>query len=342
MAHRIIGNNEVAAAVNEEEKKAFNKRKIVRDTLKAEVPRSIFNPAAPIVSVTPQWTSQPLAAAPSLWDLIGLQIPSLWAHYGLRGEGINVYVLDSGCNAHSSITVRSVKSFLPGVMDTSDGIGHGTWVAGKIGGMGVGIAPKCNLHIGRVLDESGTGSSQFTVKALEWVLREPDPHIVNLSLGGTTPSFEQEKLILKLQQRGVIVVAAAGNQGSTVPFYPGSFDSCLTVGAVGRSAQKAEFSNFGGQIDIVAPGVSCYSTYLGNQFRALEGTSMATPIVAGVVALGYSLLKARRKSTVEIRNVVLDALLRTAQDLGPKGRDDLYGFGGIDAPKFMAAVLASN
>ena len=328
--HRIIGNNEVAAAVNSEETTAFEKRKIYRDSLARHDPVPVLSS---IVSVTPQWTSDPLLSVPPIWDLPSLQIPSIWSHYGTRGEGVNVYVLDSGYSAHPAFSVRSGRCFLPGIEETTDGLGHGTWVAGKIGGSGIGIAPKCNIHIGRVLDESGTGSVNFTIKALEWVLRERDPHIVNLSSGSTTPSLELEKLILKLQHRGVVVVTSAGNY---------SYDACLTVGAVGRAGQKAEFKTFGGTLDIATHGISSYSSYLHKSFRALDDKSIVTPIVSGILALAYSFLRAQGRSTIEIRKVVLDAMLSTARKIEPRVREDQYGFGGIDVKKFMAAVHASN
>jgi subtilisin family serine protease len=185
---------------------------------------------------------------------------------------------------------------------------------------------------GRVLDNSGVGNAIFTNQALAAAL-DDDTDIINLSLGSTQRSKEQEKLVWKLYRQGVLVVAAAGNRGSSEPLFPGAFDGVLTVGALDHKEARASFSNYGAALEIVAPGVACYGPYLGTSFRKLQGTSMAAPVVTGIMALALSYLKASKPemSKIDRRNKVMEALKISAKDLGPAGWDQEYGFGGLDA-----------
>jgi len=279
-----------------------------------------------------KWSSAPSALVGTLYDFQYLNLIAVWRKY-CQGQGCNVTVIDSGIDlthpafAHTKILRSSTLG------DGADENGHGTWVAGKIVGQGVGIAPRCNLTSIQVLDANGSGSVEASTKAL---YRCEDADLVNMSLGSPFRSKAQEKAINELAAEGVIVVAAAGNYDTDTPFYPGSFDNCLTVAATDARRSKAEFSNFGGQVDIAAPGVACYSTYLGKQFRQLSGTSMATPIVTGLLALGVSYLKSTRKlNRKERAKLLLKCLEETARDVGPKGKDPVFGFGCLDALTFM-------
>jgi subtilisin family serine protease len=169
------------------------------------------------------------------------------------------------------------------------------------------------------------------------VLDDKRTNLVNISFGSPFFSQEQKDLIAKLTKQGVIVVAASGNFASDTPFYPGSYPEVLTVSATDKTNKTASFSNFGGQIDIVAPGVGCYSTFLNGEFRCMSGTSMAAPIVTGLLALGVSFLKMVKHlyDRKEIASRVISALEQTAKDLGPVGKDPYTGFGLINGLEFM-------
>lgn len=278
-----------------------------------------------------------------LWDFNACGLPYVWSHYGVRGEGVNVFTLDSGIDrfhpsfAHSSSI--TAKSFVTGV-DAQDGCGHGTWVAGKIVGAGVGLSPKCNFFSLKVLDDSGTGTVDFTNNALEWILKQQVvPHVINMSLGSSRKSTLQEKILWQLYKKGCIIVVAAGNEGDDDRFYPADYSGVLAVAAVDKNKSRATFSNFGANISVSAPGVACYSTYPGGGFRLLEGTSMASPTVAGLITLGVCYAKKRgATSAIYIRDLVTSALQESAQDLGDPGRDPYYGFGCIDGKAFFAKL----
>ena len=201
----------------------------------------------------------------------------------------------------------------------------------------MGIAPNCNLYSLRVLDDSGTGTADFTNAALEWILKQDAfPHIINMSLGSTIKNSKQEKLLWQLYKKGALIVVAAGNDGENENFYPADYSGVLAVGAVDKNKTRAIFSNFGADIAVCAPGVACYSAYLGGGFRQLQGTSMAAPMVAGLLTLGVSYALSKGATAgVELRDRITSALEGSAQDLGAKGKDPYYGFGCIDGIGFL-------
>lgn len=281
----------------------------------------------------------------TLWDFTACGLPYVWSHYGVRGEGVNVFVLDTGIDFYHSVFAHCqdrliAKSFVSGADPLQDGCGHGTWVSGKIVGSGVGLAPACNLISLRVLDDSGTGKTQFTNNALEWILKQDRfPHVINMSLGGAKKNPKQEKLLWQLYKMGACIVVAAGNDGDDDRFYPADYSGVLAIGAVDKNQSKADFSNFGAKIAVCAPGVACYSASPGNGFRRLQGTSMSSPTVAGLLALGlsYAIAKGCREG-MGLRDQIVAALESSSLDLGEKGRDPYYGFGCIDGRGFFAKL----
>jgi subtilisin family serine protease len=186
----------------------------------------------------------------------------------------------------------------------------------------------------RTLDDSGTGSSKSAADALKWVLDNGNIHLVNMSLGSYTASADEERVLKQLEMAGVLVVCAAGNANTSEPFYPACYDSVLAVAAIDQQSHRANFSNYGPHLAISAPGVDCYSTYLSGQYRKLSGTSMATPIVTGLLALGmsYVLIKNPAMDKKALRQKVMTTLLESAKKLGDRV---YFGAGGIDALSFI-------
>jgi len=299
------------------------------------------------MSCDPNWDGPPvknMSIGDVLWDFDQLKVPLLWSQYGVRGENVNAYVIDSGCNTkhHSFAHHSRVKahSFIRGNPDPEDGNGHGTWCCGKIAGQGVGIAPRCNLTSLRSLDDNGSGYSYYTTAALEYIKSEPDPHIVNMSLGSFSSSEASAKACKDLYDRGCLVIAAAGNEDTSRNSYPAAYDGVLAVAAYDIGQDRAWFSNYGDHIAIAAPGVSCYSTHLGSDFRRLQGTSMASPTVAGLLTLGASYLLKKNPSIgrATMRDILIKALQTSAIDLGKVGKDQYYGYGGLNGQGFMAEL----
>lgn len=346
MTIKNISNNDVADATTD--KKLLELRKRDRQIMSEPSDTEDFQ----IVSLGktgPLWVGvpeeKPSVPKDTLWDFTACGLPYVWSHYGVRGEGVNVFILDTGIDLYHPVFLHCkdtliAKSFVSGIPSPQDGSGHGTWVAGKIGGSGVGLAPKCNLKMLRVLDDSGTGKNEFTTKALEWIVKQDAfPHVINMSLGGAKPNSKQEKLIWQLYRKGAMIIVASGNDGDNDKFYPAAYAGVLAVGAVDKQKTRATFSNYGGNIAVCAPGVACYSAYPAGGFRLMQGTSMASPTVAGLVTLGISYaLRKGHKPSEALRDCITSCLETSAEDLGVKGQDPYYGFGCIDGRGFFSKL----
>ncbi len=216
-------------------------------------------------------------------------------------SGVHVAILDTGIDStHSDLNVVAEADIFGDTWDDpangTDPNGHGTHVAGTIGaiadGAGVaGVAPGVPLHAVRVLGSDGAGYYSDIIAGIEYVLDNPQIRVVNLSLGGTMSSATDPlaEAIARLEESGVVVCIAAGNETQdTANVAPAGYNYGIVVSAYDSSSGDqgyAWFSNYGDAVDIAAPGVSIYSTWPGGGYEALDGTSMATPHVAGAAAL---------------------------------------------------------
>ncbi|TDW87163.1 PA domain-containing protein [Kribbella pratensis] len=237
--------------------------------------------------------------------------PEVWQG-GNTGQGVDVAVLDTGIDAaHPDFGGRIVasQSFVPG-QDVTDRNGHGTHVASTIAGTGAasggkeqGVAPGAGLHIGKVLNDDGSGQDSWILAGMEWAARDQRAEVISMSLGsgptdGTDPMSQAVNTLSA--ETGALFVIAAGNSGPD-PYSvsaPGAADAALTVGAVDSADRLASFSSRGPRLgdsavkpDLTAPGVgvlaarSQYSPEGEGPYVAMNGTSMATPHVAGAAAL---------------------------------------------------------
>ena len=183
--------------------------------------------------------------------------------------------------------------------DPQDEVGHGTHVAGTVSALsnnGVGVAGvtwQCRLMPVRVLARirrlsdnrvSGVGSAADIAAGIRWAV-DHGARVINMSLGGDVDTTVERNAVAYAIQQGVVVVAAMGNDNTTTPSYPGAYPDVIAVGATNPNDTRASFSNMGPHIDVAAPGVGIQSTYWDNTYANLQGTSMASPHVAGVAAL---------------------------------------------------------
>jgi len=225
----------------------------------------------------------------------------------------------------------------------ADDLGHGTHVTGIVAaatnnGIGVaGIAGGVKVLPVKVLNSGNKGTWSDIALGIIYAA-DQGVRAINLSLGSTSYSNTVLEAIQYAQNRGVLVIAAAGNNGAEQLFYPAAYDGVLAVAATAPGGTRWQLSNYGSFIDIAGPGVTVYSTYWsaagGSSYQFLSGTSMATPMVTGVAALLWSINPALSA------NGVSEFLTGSATDLGDPGLDIYYGHGQVDAQG--AAVLAQG
>ena len=228
------------------------------------------------------------------------------------GLGVSVFVVDTGIRFDHTLfggrAVRGIDMFNDGY-NGADCNGHGTHVAGTIGGGGgYGVAPDVTLVSVRVLDCSGSGSVSGIIAALDWIQTNASrPAVVNMSLGGSA-SASFDNAVNSLVASGITTVVAAGNDNANACNYsPARAASALTVAATAANDVRASFSNWGSCVDLFAPGVSITSAYKNSptSMALMSGTSMAAPHAAGRAAL---LLEANpTMTTAAVNSAVLSS-----------------------------------
>ncbi|MEV5053701.1 S8 family serine peptidase [Arthrobacter sp. LAR12-1-1.1] len=224
------------------------------------------------------------------------------------GSGTRVAIVDSGVASDNPDIAPKVvaRANFSGTATGEDNYGHGTHVAGIVAAtanntIGVaGVCPGCTILDAKVLNDSGSGSSSAIANGINWAVSN-GAKVINMSLGQRVSSRTLETAVNNAWNAGAVLVAAAGNAGTQAKIYPGAYPNVIAVAATDNADAKASFSTYGAKwVDVAAPGVNVYSTfpnhpfYLGTQngrsqgYDVGSGTSMASPIVAGVAALAWS------------------------------------------------------
>ena len=269
------------------------------------------------------------------WGIDKVKAQTAWTS-GLTGQGVKVAVVDSGISPHYDLNIKGGIDLVPdGINSLSDGLGHGTHVAGIIAGLNntngyVGAAPGADLFAVKIFRSDGYTDLDIILSGLDWCIAN-DMDIVNMSFGSFSSSVAFEAMIEKAYNSGLILVAASGNNDNgthTYDYvnYPAKYDEVIAVSAIDKTNLVASFSSSGPTVEVAAPGVNIISTFTNNDFAYASGTSMAAPYVAGTLALYKELYPAA--TNAQIRQMMIN----NAMDLGVAGRDKLYGYGLVQAP----------
>ncbi len=212
-----------------------------------------------------------------------------------------------------------------------DDEGHGTHVAGIIAAeinnlVGIAGISQVKIMPLKVLDANGNGYDSDVAEAIYYAV-DNGADVISMSLGGSEYASVLKNACDYAWKHGVIVVAASGNDGESSIDYPAAFSSVIAVGSVDNRNKLSSFSDFGKQQELVAPGESIYSTFLGNSYTYMSGTSMAAPQVSALASLILSMNPSLTGS--EVREI----LHKTADDLGGEGWDEFYGYGKINVSR---------
>jgi subtilisin family serine protease len=217
--------------------------------------------------------------------------------YSNTGSGVNAYIIDTGILlSHNDFGGRAVSGYTS-ITDgngTNDCNGHGTHVAGTVGGTTWGVAKAVKLVAVRVLNCSGSGTWSGVIAGMDWVTaKHVKPAVANMSLGGGANSSVDDA-VRRMVAAGVATAVAAGNgnQGGreqdACKYSPARVAEAMTVGATTKTDSKTSWSNFGSCVNLFAPGAGITSAWIGSsstETKTISGTSMAAPHVAGVAAL---------------------------------------------------------
>ncbi|MFD2702193.1 S8 family peptidase [Paenibacillus shunpengii] len=277
------------------------------------------------------------------WNLPATETNKGWT-LSKGSEDVIVAVIDTGVDLdHPDLEGQLVEGYnvIDGEAEPYDDVGHGTHVAGI-------VSAKVNNNEGvagmtwynkimpvKVLDQSGSGTSYAVAEGIIWAT-DHGAKVINMSLGNYADAEFLHDAIKYAYDHDVVLIAATGNDNTERPGYPAAYPEVFAVSATDASMKRADFSNYGDYVDVMAPGASIASTYPGNQYAALSGTSMASPHVAALAGL-------IRSYNPDLSNEeVMDLMRSSVIDLGDPGYDKYFGYGQIDVYKALEAAGASG
>ncbi len=288
------------------------------------------------------------------WALVKVRAEAAWRVTRGRPD-VRIAIVDTGADlGHPELRGQIVDSWRAngwlgrmGLAGAKDDSGHGTHCAGVAAAAGLqgvsGLAPGCKLLIVKALDQDGAGATSDVVRGIRWSVSH-GARVISLSMGGEEDPRALREAIADALAAGVVVVAAMGNEGKQLKNFPAAYPGVIAVGATNRSDKLAGFSTRGSWVSVAAPGATILSTTptyavamnhgpnaeIGVGTGTLSGTSMATPLVAGLAALLLSqkpsLKPAQVKAAIERGAVALDG-----------GMNPRSGHGRIDAARTLGA-----
>ena len=278
------------------------------------------------------------------WGMVKTQTPEAW-DITTGSSSINIAILDTGIDLdHSDLAGKIINSINFSSSTTTDDIyGHGTHVSGiaaAITNNGIGVAGlgyDSTIMNVKVLADNGSGPFSVIASGIIWAA-DNGAEVINMSLGGTLGSLALEDAVNYAWNKGVVVVAAAGNNGSSVKMYPAAYENSIAVAATGQNDERMLWSSYGDWVDVAAPGGGIYSTIRGttDAYGYMSGTSMASPHVAGLAALVFTTVTDTNGNGL-LNDEVRSQIEATCDDIGVIN----IGSGRINAYKAVASIGAT-
>lgn len=275
------------------------------------------------------------------WNIRDIQALKGW-NLSKGSEDVIIAVLDTGVQLdHPDLVDKLITGYNveDSTSNANDDFGHGTHVAGIIGATvnneeGVaGVSWYNKLMPVKVLNSSGSGSTYSVAQGIIWAT-DNGAKVINMSLGNYASADFLHEAIKYAYERDVVLIAASGNDNTARPGYPAAYPEVFAVGATTNTHERAAFSNYGDYIDVVAPGDAIASTYIGGQYAALSGTSMASPHVAALAGL----IRSINPSLTNVQ--VMEIMRQSASDLGDSGKDNFFGYGEIDIERALTTAIS--
>lgn len=282
------------------------------------------------------------------WFMKNINASQAW-ETGCHGEDIHIGVIDSGVAKHDDIVKNLVEGYnvLNDTTDTTDTMGHGTFVSGIIAAEAnnsiglAGLAYNAKIVPIKCFDANETDAS-YLIKAIYTAADKTDCKVLNISAGVATNIPELEEAIKHAINKGIIIVAASGNHDDkklfNEPNYPASYDYVVSVGSVDKYNIKSYFSNYNEYVDIVAPGSSVRGLRYDDlkDYKSGSGTSYAAPFVTAAAALCLNVNPDITPADF------LSLIEQTAVDLGEEGKDVYYGYGLLDMKGMLGKLLENT
>lgn len=261
------------------------------------------------------------------------------------GEGVIAGIVDTGVDRNHPDLKNCIaaKDFTGSRSGSGDVNGHGSHCTGTVAATNpnIGMAPGARTVHGKALSDGGSGAGSWIAAACQWCV-DQGAEVLSLSLGSSSEDRTITSKFRELADQGVWIVAAAGNSGGGTPDvdWPGRSPHCISVAALNRDLTPASFSSAGAKIDTSAAGVGIWSARPGGGYQQMSGTSMATPMVAGVLTLYRAALK---KAGLPIPKIdeLRQLLIRDSTDTHTPGRDRRTGPGWI-TPILLALNLTPD
>lgn len=276
------------------------------------------------------------------WAIKSMGLPFLWS-ITMGSSDIVVAVLDTGIDKdHEDLSGQVIGEVNFTESSTADDIyGHGTHIAGIIAAKNndigiLGIAPGVKLLNVKVADDRGRCNASDLAKGIIWAV-DNGADIINISIEIKDPSPDLEEPIEYAWSHGVLIIAAAGNNGGQYPVYPAYYDNCIAVAAIKEDNSLAPLSNHGDWVTLAAPGFDIYSTLPNDGYGFESGTSFANAYVSGIAALLFGVVNDDNDNG-KLNDEVLALIESSCQNIGITG----VGQGKIDATMISTLVNLSS